>query len=385
MNLCKYFPRVKCHVILPPQFSLQLVRMNISNSTSTSLGNERVDNDNFGFGVLAKLLPIAVATTFTNGLVLVLFYKRKSLHTASNYLLLSLASSDFLTGTVNIPFFIAFSFRIIPYNSLEAHLMYVIQTLLVISGSYHILVITGDMHFAIAKPLRHQSLAKSTVWKLSFGVWIISAAFSAVSFAWWKDTSPIYNIAYSSSLLFIVFLVPYIFMIYAYVKMFIAISKRNIPGQENNSQKSRFRKKQGDKKKSIIVFATMAVTHAVCWMPYFTVMLIYSIAPLVPIADTNSVDKVAEVFAIIRFLTSLINPLLYIFFKRDFREALRMLCGAKGIRTPNISLTTKTRSLSLRESSSTALHSIFSQENVMLSTFSKINNGFTDILDQEKM
>ena len=241
------------------------------------------------------------------------------------------------------------------------------------------------MHFAIAKPLRHQSLAKSTVWKLSFGVWIISAAFSAVSFAWWKDTSPIYNIAYSLSLLFIVFLVPYIFMIYAYVKMFIAISKRNIPGQENNSQKSRFRKKQGDKKKSIIVFATMAVTNAVCWMPYFTVMLIYSIAPLVPIADTNSVDKVAELFAIIRFLTSLINPLLYIFFKRDFREALRMLCGAKGIRTPNISLTTKTRSLSLRESSSTALYSIFSQESVMLSTFCKINNGFTDILDPEKM
>ena len=133
------------------------------------------------------------------------------------------------------------------------------------------------------------------------------------------------------------------------------------------------------------MFATMAVTHAVCWMPYFTVMLIYSIAPLVPIADINSVDKVAELFVIIRFLTSLINPLLYIFFKRDFREALRMLCGAKGIRTPNISLTTKTRSLSLRESSSTALHSIFSQESVMLSNFCKINKGFTDILEPEKM
>ena len=372
-------------MILPPQFSLQPVKMNISYSTSTSLGNQRVDNNNFGFGVLAKLLPIAVATTFTNGLVLVLFYKRKSLHTASNYLLLSLASSDFLTGTVNIPFFIAFSFGMIPYNSLAAHLLYVIQTLLVISGSYHILVITGDMHFAIANPLRHHSLAKSVVWKLSFGVWMISTAFSAVSFVWWKDSSPIYNIAYSSSLLFIVFLVPYIFMIYAYVKMFIAISKRNIPGQKNNSQKSRFRKKQGDKRKSIFVFATMAVTHAVCWVPYFTVMLIYSIAPLVPIADTNSVHKVAELFAIIRFLTSVINPLLYIFFKSDFRNALRILCGAKGIRIPNISLTTKTRSLTLTESSSAALHSIFGLESVMLSSFSKINEGFTDTLEPEKM
>ena len=122
--------------------------MNISNSTSTSLRNLRVNDDSFGIGVLAKLLPITVAVTFTNGLVLVMFYKRKSLHTASNYLLLSLASSDFLTGTVCIPFFIAFSFDgIIPYNSLAAHLMYVIQTLLAISGSYHILVITGDMHF----------------------------------------------------------------------------------------------------------------------------------------------------------------------------------------------------------------------------------------------
>ena len=372
MNLCNYFPRFKCHVILPPQFSL-LVKMNISNSTSTSLRNLRVNDDSVGFGVLAKLLPITVAVTFTNGLVLVMFYKRKSLHTASNYLLLSLASSDFLTGTVCIPFFIAFSFDgIIPYNSLAAHLMYVIQTLLAISGSYHILVITGDMHFAIANPLRHQSLAKSIGWKLSFGVWIISAAFSTVSFAWWKDTSPIYNIAYSASFLLIVFIIPYISMIYAYVKMFIAISKRKIPGQEHTQKKSRFRKKQGDKKKCILLFATMAVTHAVCWMPYFTVMLIYSIAPLVPIGNTKSVHKVAEVFAIIRFLTSLINPLLCTFFKRDFRKAFKTLCGAKGIRIPNISVTTKARSFTLRESSSTAPHSIFSQENVMLSAFSKI-------------
>ena len=354
--------------------------MNINNSTSTSLRNLRVNDDSFGFGVLARLLPITIAVTFTNGLVMVMFYKRKSLHTPSNYLLLSLASSDFLTGTVSIPFFIAFSFDgIIPRGSLAAHLMYVIQSLLAISGSYHILVITGDMHFAVANPLRHQSLAKSIVWKLSFGVWIISTAFSAVSFAWWKDTSPIYNIAYSASFLFIVFLVPYIFMIYAYVKMFLVISKRNIPGQENNAHKSRFRKKQGDKKKSILVFATMAVTHAVCWVPYFTVMLIISIELLVPIVNTKSVDKLAEVFAIIRFLTSLINPLLYIFFKRDLRNALRILCRAKGIRIPKISVTTKTRGFTLRENSSPAIHSIFSQENVMLSSFSKINEGFTDI------
>ena len=373
-------------MLLPPQVSLQLVEMNINNSTSTSLGNQRVDNDSFGFGVLAKLLPIAVAITFTNGFVLVLFYKRKNLHTASNYLLLSLASSDFLTGSVSIPFFIAFSFDgIIPYNSLAAHLMYVIQTLLAISGSYHILVITGEMHFAVANPLRHRLLAKSIVWKLSFGVWIISIAFSAVSFAWWKDTSLIYDIVYSASFLFIVFLVPYIFMIYAYVKMFIAISKRNIPGQEHNFQKSRFRKKRSDEKKCILVFAAMAVTYAVCWMPFFTVMLIYSVTRLVPLSDNNPVDKVAELFAIIRFLTSLINPLLYTFFKRDFRKAFKTLCGAKEIRIPNIIVTTTTRSLSLRENSSPALHSIFSQENVMLSDFSKINGGFTDILEAEKM
>ena len=371
-------------MILPPQVSLQLVEMNISNSTS--LGNPRVHNDSFGFGVLAKLLPIAVAITFTNGFVLVLFYKRKNLHTASNYLLLSLASSDFFTGSVSIPFFIAFSFDgIIQYGSLAVHLMIVIQNLLAISGSYHILVITGEMHFAVANPLRHRLLAKSIVWKLSFGVWIISATFSAVSFAWWKHTSPMYNIVYSASILFIVFLVPYIFMIYAYVKMFIAISKRKIPGQEHNFQKSRFRKKQSDEKKCILVFATMAVTHAVCWMPYFTVMLIYSVTLLVPISDTKPIDKVAELFAIIRFLTSFINPLLYTFFKRDFRKAFKILCGTKGIRTPNISLTTKTRSLTLRENLSPALHSIFSQESVILSAFSKINEGFTDILDPEKM
>ena len=360
--------------------------MESSNATSTSLEDQEVDSQKFGLAILTKLLPIAIAITLTNGLVFVLFCKKRSLCNSSNYLLLSLSVCDFLTGTVSIPYFIIFSFPdIMQFGDFATDLMFVIHNFLAISSGYHILVITGEKYLAISKPIRHHLLRKSTIWKVSLGVWVISAGFALVPFAWWKLPFPIIQeVVYSASCLFMIFVVPYAFMIYSYIIMFKAISKRKMPRQQNDVQKTRFQKTKRDDKKCILVFATMAAIYALCWMPYFIVMLIIHLSPFYLILDEKSdmaLDQAAELFAIIRFMTSVVNPLLYTYFKRDFWRALKALLRAKGLKIPSISGTITTRSLMLSDSSSNVRQSIFSEEKVTLSAFDNVNPVSSDILE----
>jgi len=294
--------------------------MNNNSSASTLLPNQADKRHSVGLKEMSKLLPIAIAITLTNGLVFVMFYKRKRLRTASNYLLLGLAVCDFLTGTINIPYYIIFSFGFIPYNSLFVHCLYILHTLMTISAGYHILIITAEKYFAIIRPLKHRFITKTTICKLSLGIWMTSAIIALVPFTWW--TSPLASICYvihSAFCLLMVFLAPYVFMVYAFTIMSRAISKRKMSGLPNDCARLRFHEKRANDRKCILVFAVMATVYVICWLPYFSFMLIINITWY------PSLDKAIYLFAIIRYMTSFINPLLYTFFKRDFWLALKTL------------------------------------------------------------
>ena len=66
----------------------------------------------------------------------------------------------------------------------------------------------------------------------------------------------------------------------------------------------------------------MAIIFACCWFPYFIVMLLVNIRLKV-------LFSVFEAVMVIRYITSLANPLLYTFFKRDFWSAFQNLLQNK--------------------------------------------------------
>ena len=286
--------------------------MNNSNVTS-KLPQQQSDD---GVKALSKFLPIAIAIVVANGLVFVLFYRCPRLRTSSNYVLLSLAICDYSTGAFAIPYFIAYNFEIFPkgmhYGSYASH------TLLAVSGSYHILVVTALKYLATVSPLKHYVVTKRLILKVVLGVWIISMVFAVIPLAWHgNETSESYDIIHTAVCLVAVFLSPYVFMIYAFIAMFRAITKRQRPSSVE-SNKLRKQKKNKSDRKCILVFAAMAIIFACCWLPYFTVMLLVDVG-------RGDFDFVLEAFMVIRYITSFANPLLYTFFKRDFWSALRNL------------------------------------------------------------
>lgn len=290
------------------------------------------------------LLPIASIIVLTNGLVFVLFYKSKALRTPSNVFLLGLAICDFLTGAVNIPYFVAFSLSIVPPTSPMysdfAHWLFVTHMLLAISAAYHILVITADKYLAIVQPLKHYLMSKKTALKVLTAIWVVSGFIATIQFAW-GTAEILYDIVYKAICLILVFFFPYVFMIYAYTVMFKAVMDRNKSSRLCRNVR-RLQKKIRKDKKCILIFSIMAFIYLCCWLPYFTIMLIVSIKRYTKSNDFAGVSRAAAPVLITRYITSAINPLLYTFFKRDFWLSLRSFFVSKrksGSMLRNFSLT----------------------------------------------
>ena len=284
--------------------------------------------NDYGMKSLSKLLPIAIAIVLTNGLVFVMFYKRKLLRTTSNYLLLGLATCDFFTGAINIPYFLTFSFELVPptYAKYFVFGLYILHTLMAVSAGYHILFITAEKYMAIMKPLRHHLVTKKTVLIVLCGTWMMSVLIAIIPISW-NDSNLrlVWYITYASVCLFIVFFVPYVFIVYAFTAMFRVISKRQRPRLQNHNTSSRFQVKRNNDRKCIVVFAIMAILFALCWLPYFTITLVIYVKEYLSSDFSETFGNIFEVFANVRYMTSITNPLLYTFFKRDFWHALKTL------------------------------------------------------------
>ena len=274
---------------------------------------------------IAQLVPIALVVLVVNMLVLFVFLKTKKLRTPANYVLFSLAVNDFMTGAVNIPLFIFVTFTpIITSNTVRFHLGFlltVVHTLTAIISVYHIAIATLEKYLSIIWPITHRLINKSSVTRVLLLVWFISAVIGFIPFAWINKTNHSegakYFIGYIIFCFVAVFFFPYIFMIYAFVKIFRAIASG--AGQSGtNETEERHKKKLAREKKSILLFVTMATAFSICWFPWFLIQLLYSLR-----FEHEPLEVPAHVFTLVRYITSVINPLLYTLLRPDFYAALK--------------------------------------------------------------
>ena len=115
-----------------------------------------------------------------------------------------------------------------------------------------------------------------------------------------------------------VFLLPYTFMIYAFVVIFKSISNR---GKMKVSiiSRSQLSRQAALERRCLILFAFMAIIFLVCWLPWFILVLLHKVYN----TKKEGLEIATQVFVLVRYATSIINPMLYTFFRRDFHTALK--------------------------------------------------------------
>lgn len=281
------------------------------------------------YSEIAKLVPLSVLIVITNVLVVVLFFKRRYLHTLANYPLFSLAVCDFITGFVNIPLLII-SMHTLTWDvgskqtrTYLSYLVLVLHALTSTSTVYHILVVIVEKYFAIVWPLKHRLLTKKKMLIVLVAVWLVSFMIAFIPFSWinviQKPIGRKFFLGYGILCLVIVFIVSYAIIVYALVVMF-----RTISGQAKQKECSLLRRNSRNcqitinRRRVCIIFAVMATVFAVCWLPWFMLTLLVNLQ--VHVANLESFMKW---FVPFRYLTSITNPLLYTFFKPDFRRAFK--------------------------------------------------------------
>lgn len=307
--------------------------LEVNNTTSAAADQDQILSGQKRLEALPQLLPISLLIVLTNFVVFLLFYSRRSLRKPSNYLLLSLAICDFLNGSVNISLFLLVFIPMIKGSKFLVLLgaVEVSHNFIAITAACHIFLITAEKYLAVMRPLKYHVIKKKTMLRVIGGAWVISAVIAAAPISWFsmrnrkERTGLILETAFNVFCLFAVFVVPYTFILFAHITMFRKICKRNHNRAGLKScARSRIRKKKENERKCLIIFATMATVFLVCWLPWFILRLIYSLIKQRLIQhDPVALMIASQVFLIVRYLTSVINPLLYTFFKQDFWRALK--------------------------------------------------------------
>ena len=298
-----------------------------SNTTARPVVEQPLSEMKPYYRVIGEVLPIAVVIVLVNSLVFYLFIKRRRLRTPTNCLLLSLAACDFMTGFIGIPLFITLVVKP-PDSDHFGQIVVIFNNAMAVSAAYHILAITLERYFSIKKPFAHRQLTKKSMFKVALFVWFVSAVIAFVPYAWssMKTKDPVgykkTTFGYVVFCLTFVFLVPCILIVVSQFVMFKTIAHR---GGLALTSRDASQRKERNERKCLIIFALMAIIYLTCWLPWFVLSLYFSFWFQLSRETYVVLDNLSQVFAIFRFITSVVNPVLYTFFKRDFLDAFKLL------------------------------------------------------------
>ena len=157
-------------------------------------------------------------------------------------------------------------------------------------------------------------------------IWILSAATALIQLSWmdlvhhdvYQDPSAdvirMENI-YDVISLLVFFFAPLVCMAFVYAKIFLEVSRQiNLVQKQSTPGWQETKEMKYTERKVVIIFGVMLLVYTVCWLPYFILRL----------SPPEHLPHLLVYICIwLRFLTSFLNPCLYVFGKRDFRAALK--------------------------------------------------------------
>ena len=265
--------------------------------------------------VIVPLGILSVIIVLANCSVCAMVCFKKTLRTYTNWLVLSLAVADILTGGVLLPFIVIKSTSVVTD--------YLI-TIMLLSGVANICAVTYDRYVAITKPLVYPYRAPTFFKRAIVASWLLPTIYSVLALAWDANATETIHIAYMVCSELFGVVVPYIFITVAYVQIFRYVRQSITMRKDFESsrqQRKELRRISSDAQVAK-VFCIVSTAFLFCWLPILystTVKTIFNRPDLLPSALlTVSLFTVAT--------SSLVNPLIYAFLKPDFKVVIRNIC-----------------------------------------------------------
>ena len=290
--------------------------------------NGEADSAELDISPAVSLTVIGCAVVISNVLVCILFARYRVLRSIANTFIVSLAISDLMVATVFLPTYLA-RLTITPY--IIAYILF--------AYLFNFCGITWDRYQAVINPLTYRSrVTRPIVYKILALVWTIPLLLAIIPIFWeyQYDIKTLADRIYQGVLVSIV-TVCAVLICWAYsrifretrrqVKMMIEMSETN--SRIENGVETQLRR--ASKKRSVNistevkvakVFALVGGTFGVCWLPLIIINVfgVFGFPELIPEAFLQ-----VSLYSLVG--NALADPLIYSFYKADYRRAFLRFCG----------------------------------------------------------
>lgn len=281
---------------------------------------------------IAAEVTISILTASGNLLVCIAVGHNKKLRTVTNYFLVSLAAADFFVGTLAIPCAIMTDLGF-PHNNIYlcATIVYMLITLTQ-SSVFSLLAIAIERYVAILMPFHYQRLLKPRNARLVILlIWILAFLLSSVPLLGFKNRSRHISYCFFVCVVDIEFmvyfnffacaLVPLLTMFFIYAHIFITVRRqvRRIAALrsalEAQARQNSAMRRETKKATSIFLLIFLFV---LCWMPIHILNCLQQFCPHCTVPLPLILTAV-----ILSHANSAINPLLYAYRMKSFRQAFK--------------------------------------------------------------
>lgn len=307
----------------------------LSNASSITFTSLAANNGTYPKQLRFLSTPLLVFLAFvsflivaSNGFIIYLICKKKTLRSITNMFLTSLAFSDLISGMMGLPLLSICTFR--GFTAICVSSVIFIR-FTAISSVCHGILIAFDRYIAIVLPLRHPSLVtKRRAILATIFVWMFSFAASFIQLSWYRlentaltkfeDETESIDVTYSKVCIAIFVVVPLMLMCFIYGHIFCISFKhiktdRRLSDALRQEHHSFLHKWRGNS-----VLFIMVVIFAGCWLPFFlSVLADHSKST----PSSRSPKWVGRLLSVLRFIPPLSNPLLCTLSKHDFRCAIK--------------------------------------------------------------
>ena len=257
--------------------------------------------------ILLGLLSFAL-----NLAVCLIMYCDKKLWTITNYFVLSLSVADLLVSAVLIPFFIAENFT---ETATSGHLV----AFLLVASIYNMCAVTYERYIALTRPFHYRSImSKRKALYVIALAWVVPTLTSLLPIAWEANLSTVFHEVYVIILVFIIVLVPCIAMIAIYLRLFFVVRSYLRRNRRRTTKGNRTGDRAGSEEKATLVFALILAMFLLCWLPiiWMNICVVFKRSDLI-----NMSLQYASFFTIV--LNTVLDPLIYALFKKDFNDAVK--------------------------------------------------------------
>ncbi|KAK2856617.1 hypothetical protein Q5P01_005352 [Channa striata] len=327
---------------------------NITNCTAPPASSLRAVRFTDGMALVVVVLGLlTLLTALINGAVIVAICTTKKLHLPANYLICSLAVTDFLVALLVMPISILYiTMETWSLGQVVCELWLSVDMTCCTCSILHLCVIALDRYWAITKAIeyaRKRSARRAA--SMVVIVWVISVFISMPPLFWRQRSSSDGlqqcviehdHLGYTIYSTLGAFYIPMIIILILYYRIYNAAktlyqkrgSSRHLSSRSMGSQNSvdhcrvshTFCKNQIctlRERKAARILGLILGAFIICWLPFFLKELLVGLQVLQPS------PLISDLLTWLGYINSLINPLLYTSFNDDFKLAFKKLLKRK--------------------------------------------------------